>query len=118
MFYNEDHPYSSDLDLFGNGSLFQLLNRTSTNQGRSALANELLVDPEPLKVQEKQSAIRELSSQINWCQDFQVAGLVVVPGDRIVPGARQFVDVENVIGFVPGAVFPFEPHRQHTFTSP
>jgi len=76
MFYNEDHPYSSDLDLFGNGSLFQLLNRTSTNQGRSALANELLVDPDHLKVQEKQSAIRELSPQINWCQDFQVAGLV------------------------------------------
>ena len=76
MFYNEGHPYSSDLDLFGNGSLFQLLNRTSTNQGRSALANELLVDPDHLKIQEKQSAIRELSPQINWCQDFQVAGLV------------------------------------------
>ena len=75
-FYNEDHPYSSDLDLFGNGSLFQLLNRTSTNQGRSALANELLVDSDHLKVQEKQSAIRELSPQINWCQDYQVAGLI------------------------------------------
>lgn len=75
-FYNEDHPYSSDLDLFGSGSLFQLLNRTSTNQGRSALANELLVDPDHLGVQEKQSAIRELSHQINWCQDFQVAGLL------------------------------------------
>jgi len=75
-FYNEDHPYSSDLDLFGSGSLFQLLNRTSTNQGRSALANELLVDPDHFRVQEKQSAIRELSPQINWCQDFQVAGLV------------------------------------------
>ncbi len=76
QFNNQDHPYSSDLDLFGNGSLFQLLNRTSTNEGRSALADELLANHDSFGVKEKQSAIQELCPQINWCQDFQVAGLL------------------------------------------
>ena len=36
------HPYSYDLDIFGEGGLFPYLNRTSTAFGKDALANALL----------------------------------------------------------------------------
>jgi hypothetical protein len=37
MFIDRDHSYASDLDIFGTHSLFQLLNRTTTNPGRALI---------------------------------------------------------------------------------
>ena len=39
------HPWSHDLDIFGNGSLFQYLNRTSTLKGDLLLAQLLTTEP-------------------------------------------------------------------------
>ncbi|MBL7105959.1 MAG: DNA mismatch repair protein, partial [Bacteroidales bacterium] len=40
-FNDPEHPYSADLDIFGDGSLFQFLNRTSTLIGKMKLAERL-----------------------------------------------------------------------------
>jgi hypothetical protein len=40
-FTDPNHPYSFDLDLFGPGSLFQYVNRTTTRGGREKLATWL-----------------------------------------------------------------------------
>lgn len=40
-FLHTSHPYNEDLDIFGNRSLFQLINRTATTNGRSVLAHKL-----------------------------------------------------------------------------
>ncbi|NOX48401.1 MAG: DNA mismatch repair protein MutS, partial [Chlorobi bacterium] len=40
-FINRSHPYSYDIDIFGEGSLFQFLNRTVTSIGKLKLADRL-----------------------------------------------------------------------------
>jgi len=76
-FIDPDHPFSYDLDVFGDGSLFQYLNRTVTNHGREALADKLL---NPLLQTDKiigyQQAIAELSDKTEWRQDFQATGMI------------------------------------------
>jgi len=51
------HPYSYDLDIFGEGGLFPYLNRTSTAFGKDALANALL-HPDKKTIRERQEAIK------------------------------------------------------------
>jgi hypothetical protein len=43
-FINSHHPFSFDLDIFGEGSLFQRINRTSTEPGKELLAS-ILANP-------------------------------------------------------------------------
>jgi len=75
-FENPDHPYSADLDIFGNGSLFQFLNRTSTLIGKKKLA-ELLKNPflKANDIIENQGAIAELKEKLDWRQNFQAIGI-------------------------------------------
>ena len=40
-YQNPTHFYSLDIDLFGRGSFFQYINRTSINEGTKKLADEL-----------------------------------------------------------------------------
>ncbi len=70
------HDFSNDLDLFGNGSVFQYLNRTVTGYGNKILA-AWLSDPFSLsaKMKERQEAIRELSSKLTWRQEFISRGM-------------------------------------------
>jgi hypothetical protein len=56
-----DHPYASDLDLFGRGSLMHLLDTAVTPVGRSTLGSWLL-EAAPLEmVRERQAAVIELA---------------------------------------------------------
>jgi hypothetical protein len=63
-FQDCNHPYVNDLDVFGEHSLFHLLNRCSTHSGRSYLAEQL---KEPLQnipaIYERQAAIKELRNK-------------------------------------------------------
>ena len=54
------HAYASDLDLFGTGSLFELLCTARTSVGRTTLANWLLNPAQWEEVAERQAAIVEL----------------------------------------------------------
>ncbi|MGO4770644.1 DNA mismatch repair protein [Flavobacterium sp. W22_SRS_FK3] len=64
------HPYAYDLDIFGDHSLFQNLNRTATFVGKKTLANQLLRLNSNVTILENQEAIKELKSKINWRQEF------------------------------------------------
>ncbi len=68
-FKNPDHFYSNDIDLFGKGSFFQYINRTTTDDGKIALA-KLLTSNGFFKIDEKQKALKELSGKIKWRQNF------------------------------------------------
>lgn len=70
-----DHPYVSDLDIFGRHSLFQLLNRTTTESGQARLAEWLSAPANKEVIYERQQAIKELSPKLEWRQNFQAAGL-------------------------------------------
>jgi hypothetical protein len=69
------HPYSYDLDIFGEGGLFPYLNRTSTSFGQEALAQSLL-HPDKNNVRERQQAIIELAPKVEFRQHLQAYGLV------------------------------------------
>jgi DNA mismatch repair ATPase MutS len=69
-FNNTLHEYAYDLDIFGNRSLFQNLNRTYTYIGKKTLANTLLTQLSNQEIVDNQEAIKELAEKINWRQDF------------------------------------------------
>lgn len=69
-FQDFHHPYAYDLDIFGEHSLFQNLNRTATFIGKKNLANQLLTLYTNEVILENQQAINELKSKIDWRQDF------------------------------------------------
>lgn len=69
-FNDFNHPYAYDLDIFGDHSLFQNLNRTATYIGKKSLANQLLTVRTQDDVLDNQLAIRELVAKVDWRQDF------------------------------------------------
>ena len=69
-FNNPHHEYAYDLDIFGENSLFQYLNRTHTFIGKKTLAKTLLHQVSNDAILENQEAIHELASKVTWRQDF------------------------------------------------
>ena len=75
-FVNHAHPYSYDIDIFGEGSLFQFLNRTATSLGKIKLAERLrhpFLDKK--EVVKHQEAIKKLQQELSWRQNFQAIAL-------------------------------------------
>lgn len=64
------HPYAYDLDIFGENSLFQNLNRTATFVGKKTLAKQILTLLPNSEIHHNQQAIQELNKNINWRQHF------------------------------------------------
>lgn len=69
-----DHLYSNDLDIFGKASLFQYINRTTSEMGSGQLADYLEFPAEQEIILERQIAVKELSKKIEWLQDLQAKG--------------------------------------------
>jgi ABC-type multidrug transport system fused ATPase/permease subunit len=76
QFIAAEHPYSSDLNIFGQGSLFQYLNATNLITGERALARMLSQSAKPEAVIARQEAIKELASHLDWRQQLQANGMV------------------------------------------
>jgi hypothetical protein len=70
------HPYSYDLDMFGEGGLFPYLNRTSTSFGKEALAQSLL-HPNTHLIPLRQQAIEELGTKLEFRQHLQAHGALL-----------------------------------------
>lgn len=64
------HPYAYDLDIFGEHSLFQNLNRTATFIGKKILAKQLLGLSSNEEIVKNHDAIKELSEKLDWRQEF------------------------------------------------
>jgi len=84
-FIDPHHPYSHDLDIFGEGSLFQAINRSNTFHGKKYMAQRLSY---PLssssEIYDQHHAIQELSGKTDFRQHFQGAGMEIEeqPTDR------------------------------------
>ena len=66
------HPYALDLDLFGRGSLFELLCTARTHIGEDTLARWLLAPADPDTVAARQEAVRELRPRVDLREDLAV----------------------------------------------
>jgi hypothetical protein len=71
------HPYAEDLDLFGKGSLFELLCTARTRAGEDTLASWLLTPAGPDVARSRQEAIGELRGRIDLREDLSGLGTEV-----------------------------------------
>ena len=71
-FLDPAHPYARDLDLFGKGSLFELLCTARTQVGVETLAEWLLHPADPDTVRSRQLAVDDLRSQVDWREELAV----------------------------------------------
>ena len=73
-FFDEAHPYASDLDIFGEGSLFERLCTARTASGEAALAAWLLA-PAPIdEIRRRHEAVTELRPRLDLREDLALLG--------------------------------------------
>ncbi|HEX9308649.1 MAG TPA: DNA mismatch repair protein MutS [Anaeromyxobacter sp.] len=68
------HPYALDLDVFGKGSLFELLCAARTRPGEERLAGWLLAPAPPEELRERQRAVATLAPRLDLREDLAVLG--------------------------------------------
>ena len=90
-FVNPEHPYTFDLDMFGNMSIFQHLNRTATPFGRTELAQNL-GHPDTSDILARQEAIKELKEKLEWRQLFQAKGLMFADKNESIDKFKYWVE--------------------------
>lgn len=74
QFRTDKHAYASDLDLFGEKSLYHFINRCQTELGEQQLANRLLNGLPVKDIGPCNQAIKELSKNTDWITAFMSAG--------------------------------------------
>ncbi len=82
-FQDLSHRYSSDLDLFGEKSLFQYVNRCQTFFGKYGLAALFHGKLGRAQIDEYQEAIKELEPLIDWRQKFQAISKIGLDNDSL-----------------------------------
>jgi hypothetical protein len=98
-FRGSPHVYAEDLDLFGRGSLFELLCTARTHDGEDTLANWLLNPGPQDEVLARQRAIEELRARRDLREDFAILGEAVrtgVHGDSLAAWGER-----PPVGFAP-----------------
>jgi hypothetical protein len=79
-FRDDRHLYANDLDLFGRGSLFQLLSLARTGAGEETLATWLKHPASLDDIRERQAAVRELTTALDLREALSVAGASIRVG--------------------------------------
>jgi hypothetical protein len=96
---SDEHPYAADLDLFGHGSLFELLCLARTRAGEEVLASWLLTPADAEEIGSRQEAIAELAPHLDLREELAVlAGGVrsAVDPDRL----RRWAEAPALFGSV------------------
>ncbi len=92
-FKDTEHWYGSDIDLFGRGSFYQYLNRTSLLGGSKLLA-DILLSNNIKDIEQKQSAIKELAKIPEWRQRFGATAILVkteLTADKVISWIKGYV---------------------------
>lgn len=91
-FQDPNHFYSLDIDLFGRGSFFQFINRTTINEGTHKLADALKANNIEGIIQ-RQEAIKELSEKVQWRQYYSATSSLIsieTPAKRIIEWVQHY----------------------------
>ena len=75
QFIDNSHAYADDLDLFGDGSLFQLLSTAQTTTGTETLSGWLLQPAEPEVIRHRQAAVADLATRPQLLEDLYTVGV-------------------------------------------
>jgi hypothetical protein len=91
-FRDDQHVYANDLDLFGHGSLFELLSQARTRTGEAMLAAWLTAPADPSEIRARQVAVEELASALDLREQLAASGTDVresVRTDRLLDWAES-----------------------------
>jgi hypothetical protein len=96
-FIDPAHPYTYDLDVFGDNSLFQMLNRTCTYMGKKLLAEQLMhqtTDKE--EIMQRQKGATVTCDSEDFRRELRIQGLLYkgAPGDEAE--LKAWVEEPNV----------------------
>ena len=78
-FLDPHHLYAADLDIFGTGSLFELLNAAQTQNGRACLASWLLAPAGLEEIRARHESVRELCPKVDLREGL---GLIAAEAER------------------------------------
>lgn len=97
-FRDPSHIYAEDLDIFGRGSLFELISSTRTAAGERMLADWLLTPAAFQVARERQASVRELATNLDLREEMALLGEDI----------QSTVDAEKLAswGSAPEVVFP------------
>ena len=90
-FRDDSHLYANDLDLFGQGSLFELLSIARTRAGEAKLAGWLMTPATPAEIGARQEAVAEFATLLDLRETLSLAGTEVaasVHGDELMEWAE------------------------------
>ncbi len=73
-FYDTHHVYAGDLDLFGPGSLFELLSTCRTRIGENTLASWLLGRATEQETADRHNSVEDLRDRLDFREDLAVLG--------------------------------------------
>ena len=76
-FIQTDHPFTHDLDIFDENSIFSHINRTTTPLGEEELAS-WLQNSEKIDILQQQHAVKELALKLDWRQRYLASGQLFV----------------------------------------
>jgi MutS domain V len=79
-FRDDNHLYANDLDLFGHGSLFELLSIARTRAGEAKVAAWLLSPATPTDIAARQEAVAEFAPLLDLRETLSLAGTDVAAG--------------------------------------
>jgi hypothetical protein len=102
-FRNPSHVYAEDLDIFGKGSLFELLCTVRTHAGENTLARWLLAPASREEARLRQEAIDELRARLDLREDLAVLGDAIRSG--IDPDVAARWGQAPLVKFAAGAPF-------------
>ncbi|MBD0823627.1 MutS-related protein [Aestuariibaculum marinum] len=92
QYQDPKHFYSLDIDLFGRGSFFQFINRTTNNEGTNTLANLLKANAID-DIEVRQKAIKELNEKPKWRQYYSATSSLVhveTPAKQIITWLKGY----------------------------
>ncbi len=96
----QDHVYADDLDLFGRGSLFELLCIARTQAGEATLAGWLKAPASSGEVLARQEAVAELRDKLDLRED--LAAFADVVRKNVDPDALAVWGEKSQVVFPPG----------------
>ena len=96
QYFDETNGCTADLDIFGKNSLFQYLTHTVTPLGDAKLAGWLKESANNAEIRQRQEAVKELGTKINFLQDFEASGLIFKQNDTDSKKFEQWIHQQNL----------------------
>ncbi len=95
------HPYVGDLDVFGPQSLFQYINRASTDKGQDQLASWLKQAAPIAILKRRQAAIQALTGALDWRQEWQARAERIHDDRRVELALADWLNDEYLVLHAP-----------------